>query len=340
MGMFDSVMGIRGMGGYGMAPPELPGVGAKPLYSTPPFAPPHAQTGGAEIPTTTGTRPAKHGLAGFFGRAVQDGALGDLGSMIAALGTNSLPQVMQSIQQRHAENQRRQGEAGQYQQRRQDEMSDWQSKYDYEAVHPKPSTAGPHYWESNDGSLHAIGQDGKPTEVFHDPTPKQNFIPDGLGGGRWETVPGTGGPMASPAAGPPAIGTVVDDPRKAPGQPQAGGYGAFKKAIIGLESGGRYGVANTEGSGAMGLGQIMPQTARVLAGRLGLPYSPSLLAGRDPASQEYQNRLTGAATQEAWDAGHNDPRAAAMYYFGGSDHSKYGPKTRRYANDILGRMRG
>jgi hypothetical protein len=82
----------------------------------------------------------------------------------------------------------------------------------------------------------------------------------------------------------------------------------------------------------------MPGTARVLAGRLGLPYNPGLLGGTDPASRDYQDRITEAAAREAWEAGNGDPSIAAMYYFGGSDRGKWGPKTRRYASDILGRL--
>ena len=116
------------------------------------------------------------------------------------------------------------------------------------------------------------------------------------------------------------------------------GFDSFKGAIIGQESGGRYGVANAEGSGAMGIGQIMPDTARSLARRLGLPYRPDLLGGRSPEAMRYQNALTQAALQEAWQYGGGDTRRAAHYYFAGPNQSKWGPKTRQYGNDILRRM--
>lgn len=115
-------------------------------------------------------------------------------------------------------------------------------------------------------------------------------------------------------------------------------YLDFHRAIIGQETGGRYGVPNGQGSGAMGIGQQMPATARVLAERLGLPYRPDLMAGTDKASRDYQDAITGAATREAYDAGRGDPRASAMYYFGGSNRSMWGPKTRRYGNDIMTRL--
>lgn len=117
-------------------------------------------------------------------------------------------------------------------------------------------------------------------------------------------------------------------------------YGSFKRAIIGQESGGRYGVPNAQGSGAMGIGQVMPETARALASRLGLPYRPELMAGTGPEARAYQDRITDAAVREAWEAGGSgrDPRTAAMYYHGGSNRNIWGPKTQQYGNDVLARL--
>lgn len=112
----------------------------------------------------------------------------------------------------------------------------------------------------------------------------------------------------------------------------------FKRAIIGQESGGRYGVPNAKGSGAMGIGQVMPETAKSLAARIGLPYRPDLMADTGPAGQQYQNSITDAALQEAWSAGGGDPRLAAHYYHGGSNRSGWGPKTQRYGDAVLARM--
>lgn len=115
-------------------------------------------------------------------------------------------------------------------------------------------------------------------------------------------------------------------------------YQSFKRAIIGQESGGRYGVMNTEGSGAAGIGQIMPDTARALSQRLGLPYRPDLLRGTSAEARRYQDALTDAAVREAYEYGKGDPRRAAYYYFAGPDQSGWGPKTKRYGEDILRRM--
>lgn len=119
-----------------------------------------------------------------------------------------------------------------------------------------------------------------------------------------------------------------------------GGYNDFHKAIIAKESGGRYGVPNADGSGAMGLGQIMPDTARTLAKRLGLAYRPELLAGDDEEARKYQDALTQAATKEAWEYGKGNPQLAAQYYFAGPNKEGWGPKTQAYGSDIVERLGG
>lgn len=99
---------------------------------------------------------------------------------------------------------------------------------------------------------------------------------------------------------------------------------------------------NAQGSGAMGIGQVMPETARALAARLGLPYRPDLMAGTSLEARRYQDQITDAAVREAWEAGGSgrDPRTSAMYYHGGSNRSMWGSKTRRYADEVLARTGG
>lgn len=89
----------------------------------------------------------------------------------------------------------------------------------------------------------------------------------------------------------------------------------------------------------MGIGQVMPETAKALAARIGLPWRPGLMAGTSAEARAYQDRITDAALKEAWDAGAGDLRTAAMYYHGGSNRGIWGPKTQRYAGDVLARMR-
>lgn len=120
---------------------------------------------------------------------------------------------------------------------------------------------------------------------------------------------------------------------------RSGSFADFKRAIIGQETGGRYGIPNAEGSGAMGIGQQMPETAKALAARLGLPWKPALMKGTSAEARAYQDKITDAALKEAWEAGGGNLRTAAMYYHGGSNRGIWGPKTQRYAENILARMR-
>lgn len=88
----------------------------------------------------------------------------------------------------------------------------------------------------------------------------------------------------------------------------------------------------------MGVGQVMPATGKALAERLGLPWRPDLMAGKHEAARKYQDAITEAAAREAWEAGDGNPTVAAMYYHGGSNRGKWGPKTRAYARNVLGRL--
>lgn len=64
------------------------------------------------------------------------------------------------------------------------------------------------------------------------------------------------------------------------------------------------------------------------------------MAGAHPEAKAYQDKITNAALQEAWNAGGQgrDPRTSAMYYHGGSNRKIWGPKTQRYADEVLGRI--
>ena len=154
--------------------------------------------------------------------------------------------------------------------------------------------------------------------------------PMGMAGGGLTSLPVPNSMFDEPDNGGYADGGLIAFAR--------GGYNDFHKAIIAQESGGRYGVPNAQGSGAMGIGQIMPDTARAIAKRLGLPYRPELLAGDDEASRKYQDALTGAATKEAWDYAKGNPQVAAQYYHAGPNKEGWGPKTQKYGRDLVGRL--
>lgn len=89
-------------------------------------------------------------------------------------------------------------------------------EHQYKIDNPMPRA--PHYFESNDGDIYAVGDDGAPKRLFDDPTPKVEHIiaGDGMGGQRIvpivNGVPQLGGPIGNPNI--PAPGTIIDDPRK------------------------------------------------------------------------------------------------------------------------------
>lgn len=283
--------------------------GAKPPYGTPPFAGPHPNTGGTDAP---------HGLAGFFDRVANPtNGLGQLGQALLAGGGGPLSGFAQILMQQNAAKAHRG-----------DQFNEWKQQYDYEVAHPKPSTAGPHYWESNDGSLHEIGEDGKPVEVYHDPTPKMNFIPDGMGGGQWVALPGTGAPSA-----PVGKITPIDEPASAP---PAGG--TLDRITAQGESGNRdFGAGGgllRSPAGAMGRMQVMPGTlAKPGFGvRPGNPNDPSDIArvGREYRSA-MQSRYGGdlAKMWGAYNWGPGNLDSALSTY--GNDWLNHAPaETRAY----------
>jgi len=105
------------------------------------------------------------------------------------------------------------------------------------------------------------------------------------------------------------------------------------------ESSGNYGAVNKD-TGALGAYQVMPNTGAAIAKQLGLAWRPDMMTRDDPASVRYQDAIGGAAIKEALNASGGDPRTAFMYYYGGPDRSKWGPKTRQYADEMLARTGG
>ena len=219
----------------------------------------------------------------------------------------------------------------------------------------------------SDQSLDSIVAQAGETKMFEE-FQQPRYVPLGEQGaiGLQYGRPIPGGPTVNPATqqkaptAPPPPKEAIEDlrrnPKSAPqfdeifGQGAAakalggassnasGGFSGFKRAIIAQESGGRYGVTNAEGSGAMGVGQIMPETGAALAKREGLPWRPDLMRGNSAEARAYQDRLTDAALKEAWQYGGGDPEKAAKYYFAGPNQKGWGSKTRRYGADVTRRM--
>lgn len=114
---------------------------------------------------------------------------------------------------------------------------------------------------------------------------------------------------------------------------------ALLPAIVAQESGGNY-TARNASSGALGAYQVMPATGSALAQRLGLPWRPDLMTSDAPEARAYQDQIGRAAVEEAVSATGGDPVQAAMYYHGGSDKTKWGPKTQQYGQEVVARLGG
>lgn len=128
--------------------------------------------------------------------------------------------------------------------------------------------------------------------------------------------------------------TVVE---YAPGSSGPVSVQSLLPAIVAQESGGNYAAVN-KSTGAMGAYQVMPATGQSLAQRLGLPWRPDLMTADTPEARQYQDQIGQAAVQEAVDNSGGDVATAASYYHGGSDRSKWGPKTQQYAGEVAARL--
>jgi soluble lytic murein transglycosylase-like protein len=113
------------------------------------------------------------------------------------------------------------------------------------------------------------------------------------------------------------------------------------EALIQQESGGRPGAVGpqTKYGRALGMTQMLPETAKEMAAKLGMPFRPDLLRGTSKQAAAYQRRLGKAYFEEGL-AKTGNLRDALHYYHGGPDRSLWGPKTRAYAQAVLGRMGG
>jgi hypothetical protein len=109
-------------------------------------------------------------------------------------------------------------------------------------------------------------------------------------------------------------------------------------AVIQQESSGD-GTAKSE-KGALGSTQMLPGTAKEMADKLGIEYKPELLQSNDPEALAYQKTLGRAYFNEGLDKYGGDIRKALMYYHGGPDEAQWGPKTKAYVAQVLGRLPG
>lgn len=136
----------------------------------------------------------------------------------------------------------------------------------------------------------------------------------------YEYAPSGGGGAPAPSGGPLSVETL-------------------RPHFVAQESSGDYTAVNSE-TGALGAYQVMPQTGQNLARQLGVPWRPDLMRKSTDEARAYQDKIGGAAIQEAIEGGGGDPAATFSYYYGGSDRSKWGPRTRQYTSEMMGRLGG
>ena len=191
-------------------------------------------------------------------------------------------------------------------------------------------------------------------EVFAPPAPPPMQAPPQMQG-----APGTGAPPMVPPQMAPQAGGLEALPVSEAMFPEgevgmagggmvsfaAGGGTNYNDVVDWLyplieeqESGGRPrpGVPTKYGT-AQGVAQMLPDTARGVARDLGIPYDEALLMGTDEASIAYQRTLGREYTRQGLEWGGGDPSQAAMFYHGGPNRQIHGPRTRAYADQVLGR---
>lgn len=112
-------------------------------------------------------------------------------------------------------------------------------------------------------------------------------------------------------------------------------------ALIQQESGGRPGIfgPKTRYGQAVGLTQMLPDTARGVAQKLGIPWRPDLLSAKDEAGAAYQRTLGEGYLREGLEMTGN-LQDALHYYHGGPNRKLWGPKTRAYARSVMSRIGG
>lgn len=270
---------------------------------------------------------------GGLGRQIA-GVLGD--SILQAQGQQ--PIYLQNLMQQKAMKQRQQ----MMQDQRAADWEDWQRQQQWTLDHKQSQ---PHYWESNDGSLMSIGADGQPQRVYSDPTPKYNWIPDGMGGGRYEAIPGTGGAPQYPSA---PVGKLTPIGGVSGNTGAGFPIGNLDAITAGNESGNRDFYSNgapvVSSKGARFAMQVLPSTARDPG--FGLkPANPN-----DPADMNRLGREYRAMLQKRY--GNNLPLMWAAYNAGpgridqllkqyGQDWLKYAPQeTQVYVSRNMRSVKG
>ena len=114
------------------------------------------------------------------------------------------------------------------------------------------------------------------------------------------------------------------------------------RSLVVQESGGQRGIPGpmTRYGQAHGLTQVLDSTAEATAKKLGIAWRPDLMRGTSDEAGAYQLKIGRAYFEEGLKKYDGDLRRALMYYHGGPDQRKWGPKTHAYASEVMARARG
>ncbi len=114
----------------------------------------------------------------------------------------------------------------------------------------------------------------------------------------------------------------------------------YNAAIEPQESGGRAGAIGpqTRYGRAQGASQMLPATAQSMAAKIGVQWRPEMMTDKTPAGLAYQRQLGIAYAQEALNQTGGDAKQAAMFYHGGPNREIWGPRTRRYGDEVMTRL--
>lgn len=257
------------------------------------------------------------GMFGGSGRAIA-GSIGDF--LLRQAG-------MQPIYGPAAQQQRELEQRMQiYQQQRQDSYDDWVRQQQWRKDNPDPAPPSEFARKYAD-MVRIVGQEEADKWAKSEANPMQWITADNPDGSKSIIpVPRNGFPSRA------------EQPRQSANDPASPGAASLMPSLIQQESGGRTGVLGpqTRYGQAQGLTQMLPGTAREMAGKLGLPWRPDLMTGTSPEAAQYQQQLGQAYLQEGFDR-HGNARDALRYYHGGPNQKLWGPKTDAYADAVLSR---
>lgn len=215
-----------------------------------------------------------------------------------------------------------------------------------EARSPKP--VQPMIQRANNGDIIGLNpQTGETMFTRSDPNPRPvlNWQKVDNGDGTFTFMPfDANGPVAgsgAPSLPTAPVGKLTPITEGGPAQPASGTFApdAVFNALVQQESGGRNGIPGqmTRYGRPMGATQMLEPTAREMAGKLGVNWRPDLYTGTSAEAGRYQRQLGRAYFDQGLRETGN-VRDALHYYHGGPDRRLWGPKTRRYAEEVLQRI--